>query len=123
VFFDAESASHFFPDGYLAADGVAQALAGEFSHAFIDELAHAALLDAAPMLECSVKTFAHGNARDLARRLSKLDGHSRAMRHRPPCSIPLFRQDFQVFSDSGATSHRVKTCRPSTHRRERPIEF
>jgi glycine C-acetyltransferase/8-amino-7-oxononanoate synthase len=50
----------------------AQALAGEFTHAFIDELAHAALVDAAGMLHCPLKKFTHRNAPDLARRLSKL---------------------------------------------------
>jgi 7-keto-8-aminopelargonate synthetase-like enzyme len=76
AFFGAESAL-VLPDGYLAPMGVAQALAGEFSHVFIDEFAHAALVDAARMLRCTVKTFAHRNAEDLARRLSKLGKRSR----------------------------------------------
>jgi 7-keto-8-aminopelargonate synthetase-like enzyme len=76
AFFGTESAL-VFPDGYLAPLAVAQALAGEFSHAFIDELAHAALVDAARMLHCPVKTFAHRNVTDLARRLSKFGKRSR----------------------------------------------
>src|SRR6185312_19299 len=76
AFFGAESAL-VFPDGYLAPLAVAQAHTGEFSHAFVDELAHAALIDAALMLHCPVKTFAHRNAPDLARRLSKLGKQSR----------------------------------------------
>jgi 8-amino-7-oxononanoate synthase len=78
AFFGAEAAL-VFPDGYLAPLAVAQALAGEFSHAFIDELAHAALIDAARMLHCPVKTFAHRNAPDLSHRLAKLDGRSRTI--------------------------------------------
>ena len=49
TFFDAPTAL-LLPDGYLAPMAVAQALAGEFTHAFIDELAHGALADAARML-------------------------------------------------------------------------
>jgi glycine C-acetyltransferase/8-amino-7-oxononanoate synthase len=75
AFFGAESAL-VFPNGYLAPMAVAQALVGEFSHVFIDELAHAALVDAARMLDCPVKMFAHGNAKDLAGRLAKLGSRS-----------------------------------------------
>jgi len=76
AFFGAESAL-IFPDGYLAPMAVAQALAEEFSHAFIDEFAHAALVDAARMLNCPVKTFVHGNVAGLTRALSKLGNRSR----------------------------------------------
>jgi 7-keto-8-aminopelargonate synthetase-like enzyme len=57
-FFHAESAV-LFSDGYFAPLAAAQAFAGEFTHAFVDELAHAALLDAAKMLGCPVKIFPH----------------------------------------------------------------
>lgn len=76
AFFGAEAAV-VFPDGYLAPMAAAQALAGEFTHAFIDDLAHAALIDAARMLRCPVKTFRHRDTSDLAHRLSKLDNRSR----------------------------------------------
>lgn len=70
AFFNAESAV-VLPDGYLAPSAVAQALAGEFSHAFIDEFAHAALVDAARLLDCPVKTFRHRDPSALARVLPK----------------------------------------------------
>src|SRR5258708_882721 len=70
AFFGAETAL-IFPDGYLAPCAAAQALAGEFSHAFIDEFAHAALTDAARMLDCPVKTFQHRDASGLARIVSQ----------------------------------------------------
>ena len=69
-FFGAEAAL-VLPDGYFAPLAVTQALADEFTHAFIDELAHGALVDAARMLDCPVKPFGHRDAAGLARRLSK----------------------------------------------------
>lgn len=66
-----------FPDGYLAPSAAAQALAGEFTHAFIDELAHGALVDAARMLDCPVKKFKHRDAADLARVLAKCGRNAR----------------------------------------------
>ena len=69
-FFAAESAL-VVPDGYFAPLIAAQALAGEFTHALVDEFAHGALLDAARMLECPVKKFRHRDPADLARRVSK----------------------------------------------------
>lgn len=71
AFFDAEAAV-VLPDGYLAPISAAQALAGECTHAFIDELSHAALVDASLMLDCPVKMFPHKNAPGLARLLAKL---------------------------------------------------
>ena len=70
AFFDAESAL-ILSDGYLAPMAVAQALAGEFSHAFIDEFSHVALRDATTMLNCPVKTVKHRDVSALARALSK----------------------------------------------------
>jgi 8-amino-7-oxononanoate synthase len=78
AFFDSEAAV-VFPDGYFAPLAAAQALAGEFTHAFIDDLAHAALVDAAHMLNCRIKSFRHGDAAGLARGLSKLDKSSRSI--------------------------------------------
>ena len=65
-FFGAESAL-LVPSGYLADLVAAQALTGEFSHALIDESAHAALVDASSMLACPVLRFKHCDTDDLAR--------------------------------------------------------
>ena len=65
TFFGSETAL-VFPDGYLAPIAAAQALADQFTHAFIDELAHGALVDAARMLACPVKKFRHRDAANLA---------------------------------------------------------
>jgi len=69
-FFDS-GAALVFPDGYLAPVAAAQAMAGEFTHAFIDEMAHGALVDAARMLDCPLIKFKHRDAADLARLLAK----------------------------------------------------
>ncbi len=70
AFFGAETAL-VLPDGYLAPGAAAQALAGEFTHAFVDEFAHGALMDAARMLDCPVEKFPHRDAAGLAKLLSK----------------------------------------------------
>lgn len=75
-FFGAE-ATLLFPDGYLAPSAAAQALAGEFSHAYLDECAHGALVDAARMLDCPVSSFKHRDADDLAQRLTKAGARAR----------------------------------------------
>lgn len=75
-FFGSETAL-IFPDGYLAPGAAAQALAGEFTHAFIDELAHGALVDAARMLDCPVKKFQHRDSADLAKLLAKCGRNAR----------------------------------------------
>ena len=77
-FFAAESAL-VLPDGYLAPLAVTSALAGEFSHALMDELAHGALLDAAKMLGCPVKKFRHRDAADLKKVLSKCGRNARPL--------------------------------------------
>ena len=74
-FFGAESAV-LLPDGYLAGIAVAQALAGEFTHAFVDELAHGAVSDAAQLLGCPVKKFHHRNPAGLAKLIDSLGGAS-----------------------------------------------
>jgi len=61
-FFDAESAL-LASTGYVTNLLVAQSLAGQFSHALVDERAHVALQDSALLLNCPVLTFKH---RDLA---------------------------------------------------------
>lgn len=69
-FFAAEAAL-ILSDGYLAPLATAQALAGEFTHAFIDERAHNALIDAGRMLDCPVKKFPHRDAAALKKLLAR----------------------------------------------------
>jgi 8-amino-7-oxononanoate synthase len=76
AFFGAEAAV-VFPDGYLAPSAAAQAVAGEFSYALIDEFAHAALADAARMLDCPIKKFKHRDVSGLANVLSKCGSNAR----------------------------------------------
>jgi 7-keto-8-aminopelargonate synthetase-like enzyme len=73
------AAALVLPDGYLAPIAVAQTLAGEFTHAFIDEFAHGALVDAARMLACPVKKFPHRDAAGLAKLISKCGRNARPM--------------------------------------------
>jgi 7-keto-8-aminopelargonate synthetase-like enzyme len=77
-FFGAESAV-LLPDGYLAGIAVTQALAGEFTHSLVDELAHAALWDAARMLGCPVQKFPHRNPAGLSKLISKCGRNARPM--------------------------------------------
>jgi glycine C-acetyltransferase/8-amino-7-oxononanoate synthase len=58
--------------GYVTNLVVAQALAGTFTHALLDERAHAALVDAAAILGCPVIRFRHRSAADVERRLKRL---------------------------------------------------
>jgi 8-amino-7-oxononanoate synthase len=57
-FFGAEAAL-LTNSGYITNLMVGQALAGQFSHALIDERAHAALQDAVAVLNCPVLRFKH----------------------------------------------------------------
>jgi 8-amino-7-oxononanoate synthase len=59
-FFGAEAAL-LTSTGYVTNLVVAQSLAGQFSHALVDERAHAALQDAALLLNCPVMQFKHRN--------------------------------------------------------------
>ena len=52
--------------GYLTNLVVAQALAGNFSHALLDDQSHPSLTDAARFLECPVLRFRHLNPESLA---------------------------------------------------------
>ncbi|MBI3851763.1 MAG: aminotransferase class I/II-fold pyridoxal phosphate-dependent enzyme [Verrucomicrobia bacterium] len=70
-FFGVESAL-LASNGYLPNLMVAQALAGEFSHALIDELAHGSLVDAAQFLDCPIVKFKHRDANDVARHVRRL---------------------------------------------------
>jgi 7-keto-8-aminopelargonate synthetase-like enzyme len=69
-FFDAEAAS-LVGSGYVTSLAVAQALAGQFSHALMDERAHVALQDAARFLDCPILKFKHRDADDLASTLRR----------------------------------------------------
>ncbi|MDR3457489.1 MAG: pyridoxal phosphate-dependent aminotransferase family protein [Verrucomicrobiae bacterium] len=66
-------------DGYLAPLAAAQALAGRFTHAFVDERSHNALLDAARMLDCPVIKFPHRDAAALKKLLQKCGRNARAL--------------------------------------------
>jgi 7-keto-8-aminopelargonate synthetase-like enzyme len=65
-FFDAPS-SLLVPTGYLTNLIVAQALAGNFSHALLDDEAHPSLSDAARLLDCPILRFKHRDSGDVAR--------------------------------------------------------
>ena len=58
--------------GYAANLVVAQALAGEVTHVWLDARAHASLRDAAALLGCPVVEFRHRDPADLRRRLARL---------------------------------------------------
>jgi 8-amino-7-oxononanoate synthase len=70
-FFGAPTAT-LASNGYAPNLMVAQALAGEFSHALIDERAHGCLVDAAQLLDCPVVKFRHRDADDFARIIKRL---------------------------------------------------
>jgi len=69
-FFDAEDAL-LVPSGYLGTLVAAQALAGNFSHALVDERAHPALLDASQLLDCPVLKFKHRNPDDFGKTVAR----------------------------------------------------
>jgi 8-amino-7-oxononanoate synthase len=75
-FFGAEDAL-IVPGGYMTSLVTAQALAGHFSHALVDERAHPALLDAAQLLNCPVLTFKHLDTAELERTLHRCGTGSR----------------------------------------------
>jgi len=71
-FFQADSAV-LVSSGYLANIVAAQAWAGKFSAAFIDERAHSSLVHAALFLNCPVRRFRHRDPKSLARVLKRSD--------------------------------------------------
>jgi 7-keto-8-aminopelargonate synthetase-like enzyme len=77
-FFGAESALAV-STGYAGSIVAAQALAGEFSHALVDERAHVALSEAATALNCPVFKFKHRDADDLARAVKRCGHGARPM--------------------------------------------
>jgi len=70
AFFAAESAL-LVASGYMTNLVVAQALAGTFSHALVDERSHPALADAALLLDCPVLQFKSRDAQALARAVQR----------------------------------------------------
>ena len=77
-FFDAGDAL-LLQTGYLTGTVVAQALAGNFSHALVDERAHPALLDAAVQLDCPILKFKHRDTDDFARAVARCGRGARPM--------------------------------------------
>jgi 8-amino-7-oxononanoate synthase len=69
-FFDAEDAL-LTSGGYVTNLVVAQALAGSFSHALLDERSHPSLGDAAQFLDCPILKFRHRDPNDVARAVSR----------------------------------------------------
>jgi 8-amino-7-oxononanoate synthase len=70
-FFGAQTAT-LASSGYAPNLMIGQALAGQYSHALIDERAHPSLVDAAQLLDCPVLKFRHRDSIDLARQLRRL---------------------------------------------------
>src|SRR5580658_3569041 len=91
-FFGAEDAL-LVSGGYLAGIVVAQALAGNFSHAILDGRAHPALLDAAGQLGCPVLRFEHRDVQDFERTIRWCGKGAR----------PMFLTD-GMFSQDGAVA-------------------
>jgi len=75
-FFGAPSAL-LLPSGYVADLVVGQALAGNFSHALLDERAHPALRDASRFLDCPVLQFRHRDPDHLAATVRRCGRHTR----------------------------------------------
>lgn len=69
-FFGAEAAL-FVNTGYLTNLIAAQALAGNYSHALLDEKAHRSLADAAQLLNCPVVKFEHRSVEGFGRALHR----------------------------------------------------
>jgi 7-keto-8-aminopelargonate synthetase-like enzyme len=69
-FFDAK-ACLLVATGYITNLVACQALAGNFSHAVIDERSHPSLVDATRFLDCPVLSFKHRNPGDLERAVAR----------------------------------------------------
>lgn len=63
--------------GYAADLVVAQALAGQFSHAVIDERVHSSLKDAVRFLDCPVLEYKHRDARHAAQTIARCGEHAK----------------------------------------------
>jgi len=78
AFFRAPAAT-LLPTGYLGDLAVGQALAGQFTHALMDERSHGCLGAAARFLNCPLKSFKHRNVADLARAIQECGPRSRIL--------------------------------------------
>jgi len=76
AFFHAEDAV-LVSTGYLSNLVAAQALAGNFSHALIDERSHPSLGEAARFLECPVVQFKHRDLQSLQAAVARCGPHSK----------------------------------------------
>lgn len=70
-FFGLEAAT-LVSTGYLTATAFAQAVAGEFSHVFIDRESHPCLQDSGPVFGATVTKFDHADPGDLRARIRRL---------------------------------------------------
>ena len=77
-FFNAEAAA-LVSTGYLSNLAVTQTLAGQFSHALIDEKAHVSLVDASQLLNCPVLKFKHRDVEDFSRALDRCGRGARSV--------------------------------------------
>lgn len=78
VFFRVEEAL-LTSTGYAANLVIAQALAGQFSHAIIDEHAHPSLKDAARFLDCPVLQYKHRDAQHAAQAVARCGQHAKVI--------------------------------------------
>lgn len=91
-FFNADAAL-LTSGGYATNLILAQTLAGQFSHALLDERAHVSLQDAAQLLNCPVLKFKHRDAEDLSKSLQRCGKNAK----------PIVLTD-GMFSHSGAVA-------------------
>jgi 8-amino-7-oxononanoate synthase len=77
--FFAVEAALLVPSGYVTNLIVAQALAGQFSHALIDAGAHSSLSEAAHLLDCPVLQFGSRNVEELAATVRRCGPGSRLL--------------------------------------------
>ncbi len=66
-------------NGYATNLIVAQALAGDFSHVFIDEKAHSSLADAALLFDCPIVKFKHRDPADLSRAVLRIGNSTKSI--------------------------------------------
>lgn len=77
-FFRTERAA-LLSSGYVANLAFTQSVAGQITHALMDERAHGSLRDASELLGCRVILFRHRDAADLHKRLQKLSRSARPL--------------------------------------------
>ena len=77
-FFKADAAL-LISTGYMSSLAVTQALAGQFTHALIDEKAHVCLRDATRFLDCPIVDFKHRDPADVARLVKRCGPRARIL--------------------------------------------